>query len=36
MKLMARNRHYDCESFEVYIAYGKTIEEEKERIKNIL
>ena len=28
-KLMAWNRCYGCESFEVYIAYGETIEEMK-------
>lgn len=28
-RLIAWNRCYGCESFEVYIAYGETIEEKK-------
>ena len=29
-KLMAWNRCYGCEPFEVFIAYGETLEEKKE------
>jgi len=34
-KLMAWNKCYGCESFEVFIAYGETLEEKKAYYESI-